>query len=381
MVINSNISALSAARLLDQSSTRLSKSFARLSSGSKIVSPDDDSAGLAQAARFNNQSIRDNAAIQILANGISFLQTKDGFLQKVQKAFDRMSELSVLALDTTKTDTDRSNYNAEFQKLVSFINDVDGKEFNGRSLFHSNYTVVQSADITWSDAKAAAQAAGGHLATITSPGEQNAVLAQIGGGVSGDTWIGAQQPPGSVEPDQGYAWVTGEPFLYTNWGSGQPDDFTGQDSALLHPAGVWDDKADDGHGGTVDAYLLETGPELVINGDGDTIKLETNGIPYLTDNISSESAARTALTNVKSAISEIARQRGTVGALITRIQGESEALSIKDENLNAALSRIRDVDVAVESTNFARQQVLTQSGTAMLAQANLLPQATLRLLG
>lgn len=380
MIINTNTTAMSAARLLDQSTQALRKSLARLSSGSKIISPEDDAAGLAQSSKLANQSLRDRAANKVLENGISFLQTKDGFLQKVQKALDRMSELSMLALDVTKTDTDRSNYNTEFQNLIGYINDIGTKEFNGKSLFYSNYELVNAGGaITWAAAKAAAEAAGGHLATITSPGEQARIAQQLGGTVANNAWIGATD-----EASEGqFRWITGEAFLYANWNTGEPNNAGGNEDyvhLLNGTNGLWND-VPGALGDNIGYYLLEKPPELMINGDGDTIDLSTSGVPYLTDTVSSLTSARTALTNVKSAIEEIARQRGTVGALLTRVQAESEALSIKDENLDAAVSRIRDANVAIESTTYARQQILTQSGAAMLAQANLLPQSVLRLLG
>jgi hypothetical protein len=107
MVINTNTSAQNAAQLLGQSSTALSKSLARLSSGSKITSPADDSAGLAVSMKMNAQISRTNAAQSNVGNAISFNQTQDGYLSKVNDALNRMSELSVLAQDVTKTTSDR----------------------------------------------------------------------------------------------------------------------------------------------------------------------------------------------------------------------------------------------------------------------------------
>jgi len=380
MIINTNYSAMNASRLLAGSVQAQRKSLARLSSGSRIVSPEDDAAGLAQAARLNNQSLRDNAALSVLQNSISFLQTKDGFLQKAVKAMDRMNELAVLAQDATKTDTDRANYNQEFQTLIAFINDISGKTFNDKSLFHSEYTKVTSANITWTDAKAAAVAAGGHLATVANASEMSAIIASVGTG--DNLWIGLTDAGAEGATEGNFQWVTGEPLLYTNWGTNQPDDaFGGQDYAKywdLSTTGIWDDDAN--AGSNMDGYILEKGAALVVNGDGQTISLETRGVPYLSDNLNTISAAETALTNVKSAISELARQRALVGSLITRVEGESEALRVKDENIRAAISRIQDVDVATESTNFARQSILVQSGTSMLAQANAIPQSALKLL-
>src|SRR5690348_15832787 len=136
MVINTNMSAQSSARLLTESSTLLGKSLSRLSSGSKLVSPEDDVAGQAVSMRFDAQISRINAARGNIANGISFSQTQDGFLKKVAKALDRMSELSILSEGITKTNADRSLYNQEFSTLASYITDLGTKDYNGVSLFN-----------------------------------------------------------------------------------------------------------------------------------------------------------------------------------------------------------------------------------------------------
>ena len=97
-------------------------------------------------------------------------------------------------------------------------------------------------------------------------------------------------------------------------------------------------------------------------------------------NVSTTTAAATALTNVKAAITQLATDRSTVGAHISRLTYTSEQLSVLRDNLVAANSRIKDVNVADESTQFARYNILVQAGTAMLAQANAVPSAALRLL-
>src|SRR5690349_19402067 len=135
MVINTNISAQTGARLLSESSSMLAKSLARLSSGSKIISPEDDAAGLDVATRFDALINRTKAANNNVGNAISFNQTQDGFLKKASKALNRMSELSILAQDITKTDADRALYNAEFTTLGAYIDDIATKQFNGVDLF------------------------------------------------------------------------------------------------------------------------------------------------------------------------------------------------------------------------------------------------------
>ena len=135
MVINTNIPAQATANNLNASHVRLSKSLARLSSGSKIVEPADDAAGLAVSSRFSAIIKRLDAASTNVANAASFTQTQDGFLQNVEKALRRMSELSMLAMDNTKSVEDRALYNVEFGELKEYISHTARQDFNGISLF------------------------------------------------------------------------------------------------------------------------------------------------------------------------------------------------------------------------------------------------------
>ncbi len=244
----------------------LSKSLARLSSGSKIVNPEDDAAGLSVAMRFDAQINRNNAANSNVGNALSFNSTRDGFLAKVGKALDRMSELSVLAQDVTKSSSDLTLYNNEFSQLSSYITNVASKDFNGISLFTATALNV----------------------TIDSEGASFS--------------------------------MTG-----VNLGSA--------------------------------TYTAATAA-----------------------NVASATFAVAALTVVKAAITQLASDRSVVGAANTRLNYTSEQLSVLSDNLAATNSRIKDVDVADESTRYARYNILVQAGTAMLAQANAQPQSALKLL-
>ena len=244
----------------------LAKSLARLSSGSKIVSPEDDAAGLAVAMRFDAQISRTQAAKNNVGNAISFSQTKDGFMGNVAKALDRMSELSILSQDVTKGNADRTLYQNEFSTLSSYITNVATKDFNGVSLFSSTALSVTS------DSEGATFSMSGvDLGTATNTGLSAATVATSAGAV-------------------------------------------------------------------------------------------------------------TALTTVRNAITQLASDRASAGASLVRLQYTSDQLGVLKDNLSAANSRIMDVDVAEESTTYARYNILVQSGTAMLAQANTHPQSALRLL-
>ncbi len=266
MVINTNTSATSSARLLSESTSMLSKSLARLSSGAKIISPEDDAAGLAVSMRFDAQINRITATKNNVSSAVSFSQTQDGFLGKVSKALDRMSELSILSQDVTKSNADRTLYDAEFQKLDDYITNVADKDFNSVSLFDGSTLAV----------------------------------------------------------------------------------------------------TEDSEGNTFNMNAVDLGAA------------EYTGLNSL--DVTTTANAATALTAVKSAITQLAEDRANLGANIARLNYTSEQLSVLRENLGAANSRIKDVDVADESTQFARYNILVQAGTAMLAQANATPQSALRLL-
>ena len=267
MVINTNISAQNSASLLAESSSQLSKSLARLSSGSKIISPDDDVAGAGVALRFDAQINRIGATKNNVGNATSYTQTQDGFLQKVGKALDRMSELAVLSQDVTKTDSDRGLYDKEFQQLGSYVKDIATKDFNGVSLFNATDKSV------------------------------------------------------TIDSD----------------------------------AGKWT------------MSKIDLGAATYATATGSDVKTSLG--------------AMTALTAVKAAIVTLTSDRATVGSTITRLNYTGEQLGVQKTNLSASNSRIRDVDVAEESTQYARYNILVQAGTAMLAQANSQPQSVLRLLG
>src|SRR3990172_9312297 len=121
MVINSNLSAQAAAHKLQTSQAMLSKTLARLSSGSKISDPADNAGGLAVAMRLDGQIKRTDAAKSNVSSAISFTQVQDGYLKKIGKALDRLAELSLLSQDVTKTDEDRALYNTEFTQLTAYI--------------------------------------------------------------------------------------------------------------------------------------------------------------------------------------------------------------------------------------------------------------------
>ena len=251
VVINTNYAATIASDNLSASSTSLQKSLNRLSSGSKIVNPSDDAGGLAVSMKLSAAAKRQGAAATNIANTVSFLQTQDGVLKVTGKMLERMSELSTLYSDPTKTSADVANYTAEFTALQGEITNLASETFNGKAI-------------------------------------------------------------------------------------------TGALSVNTNEAGT----------GTVSTDAVTMPSSLAI------------GTP----------------SGVTSAIATLATARANNGAKQSVLGFASEVLTVNKANLEAASSRITDVDVAAESTQLAKWNVLVQSGTAMLAQANQSAQGALRLL-
>lgn len=288
-VINTNIQAIAGARNLNHSQEMLGRSLTRLSSGSKIVNPSDDAAGLAVSEKLDAQGRRVKAATTNVQNAISYVQTADGFMSGMTKILSRMSELAILAKDVTKNTTDVDLYQQEFTALQDQLR-----------------------------------------ATI------GGTTSQIGGASDVDTPLGA------------FNGIT----LFGSNSSAM--------SVTIGQAVGQDMKINDTN--------LRTGGMLAM------IQQDSSG------NYTLESTDSDAIKKITDAIQHVAQERASLGASQSRLELASTTLQIEYENLSSAISRIRDVDVAEESTNYARYNILVQSGTAMLTQANQTPNTVLKLL-
>ena len=323
MVINSNNVAEKTASNLAVSNRALSSSLFRLSSGSKIVTPSDDAAGLAVSSRIDSKLKRINASLDNIGNAISFTQTQDGFLQTANKAITRMAELSLRAQDATKSNKDRELYDKEFQQLKDFVLNLETKEFNEVLLFSDDDIKV----------------------TIDSTGTEFTLPAI-------NLYRGQLLASVSVLKSDG-----------TNAGNTSTDYYVD----------------------AVDSAAHENAHEIIANVENLQIKDDATALALADTqsnhfNLKTAHDARVALVSLKAAISRIAEHRAKLGAIESRLSFTNSQLTSTKENMGEAKSRITDVNVAAEATNFARFQILAQSGTSMLSQANAMPKTVLQLL-
>ncbi len=234
-----------------------------------------------------------------------------------------MGELSLRAQDATKSNKDRELYDKEFQQLKDFVLNLETKEFNEVPLFSDDDIKV----------------------TIDSTGTEFTLQAI-------NLYRGQLLAPVSVLKSDG-----------TNAGNTSTDYYVDAVDAAAH------ENADE---------IIANVEHLQIKDDATALALADTQSGHF--NLKTAHDARVALVSLKAAISRIAEHRAKLGAIESRLSSTSSQLTSTKENMGEAKSRITDVNVAEEATNFARFQILAQSGTSMLSQANAMPKTVLQLL-
>jgi flagellin len=285
MIINHNLSAMFADRSLKVTQGSLTKSMEKLSSGLRVNRAGDDASGLAVSEKMRSQIRGLNQASANAANGISFIQTSEGYLQETQDIIQRIRELAVQSSNGIYTDEDRMQIQVEVSQLVDEVDRIASHaQFNGMNMLTGRFARIAG---------------------------QNVVTASM--------WfhIGANM-------DQ-----REQVFIGT---------------------------------------MTSQGLGIRNVGDDTFISLETP-----------EDSNR-AIGVLDTALKIINKQRADLGAYQNRLEHAIVGLDVGAENLQAAESRIRDTNMANQMVSYMRDQILVQSGTAMLAQANQRTTSVLQLL-
>lgn len=282
MVINHNMSAMYANRQLGVTGLGISKDMEKLSSGERINRAGDDASGLAVSEKMRSQIRGLNQASQNASNGISFIQTTEGYLQETTDIMQRIRELAVQSSNGIYSAEDRMQIQVEISALVSEVDRIaSSAQFNGMNMLTGRFA-----------------------------SEANDVMQfQIGANMDQNTRV----------------------FIGT---------MTAQALGLK------------GAQGSTDAITIND-PE----------------------------SANATLGTVDAALTNVTKQRADLGAYQNRFEMAARGINIAAENTQSAESRIRDTDMASEIVEYTKNQILTQSGTAMLSQANSQSQNVLALLG
>lgn len=367
MRVSYNLSALTAKNALDKTDKNMTKSLERLSSGLKLNHAKDNPAGMAISRRMNSQIKGLSVAGDNAMDAISIVETADGALSEIHDMIQRMSELAVSAANGVKSDEDRAYLDAEIQQLKDeIIRIAENTEFNGEPLLDGGfdlkgYSSDNNVDVMYYSDEVPCK---------------NYTLSSVTTGVDAD----------------GNTIVTAATLLQDGSENAFPADAKiseiNKDVITITASGGFEVKVS-AKASATDVTLNMTGIGAMRMQIGTmegqilamripTISLKHMGIEHIS--IDTAENARATMEAIKDALAYVSKTRSRLGAYQNRLESATESLDISYENMTAAYSRIRDVDMAEEMTNYTTQQVLAQAGTSMLAQANERPQQVLQLL-
>jgi flagellin len=380
MQINTNISALNSYRNLSNTQNDLSKSLEKLSSGLRINRAADDAAGLAISEGLRSQVGGLKVAARNAQDGISVIQTAEGALTETHSILQRLRDLAVQAGNDSNNAQSRSAITTEATELVDELDRLSATtNFNGTKLLDGS-----SASLSFQ--VGANGSADDRISVDLSGANVKDIASTLTIGSAGASF--AVATPTAVTGAQS--------FVITN-----PDATTTTATATLGAAGTYktvQDVADalnasDGFSSlafaavdkdnnlTVTAHnggAIVGGGAGAIGGTGlSTATATTAGLL----DFSSATGAASAITALDLKITSVSTARASLGAVQNRFESTINSLNVSSENLQAAESRIRDTDMASEMVNYTRANILSQAGTAMLAQANQSNQGVLQLLG
>jgi flagellin len=373
-VINTNVASLNTQRNLTASQSSLSTSIQRLSTGLRVNSAKDDAAGLAIADRMSSQVRGLNVAARNANDGVSLAQTAEGSLGKIGDMVQRMRELAVQSSNATNSSDDRASLQSEVAQLKEEIDRVaTSTSFNGTKLLDGSFTAAKfqvganaGESITVSsitNAQLAGMGVVNRASTQSSTAISDLTATSTGDLTVNGTDIGVLAAAGTTQERQAQI-VDAINRVSTTTGVGAFFDAANNTIALTSSATITLTGAAGAKVGFVAA-------------DSATAAASAN---MASMDISSYGGAQLAIQQADAALKQINTARAKLGAVQGRFENTIANIQIASENTASAKSRIMDTDFAAETANMTRAQILQQAGTAMLSQANQLPQQVLSLL-
>lgn len=385
--VNQNIAAMNAYRNLSVTDGQMNKSLEKLSSGFRINRAADDAAGLSISEGLRSQVGGLKVAVRNAQDGISVVQTAEGALSETTSILQRMRDLSVQAAnDGGLSDDAKANVQAEVVQLKAELSRIaETTSFNGKQLldgtFNAKFQIGANAGENISIAVGASMGAVG-LGV-------NAVDVTTASGVTGTSTAAAASTASvaTVDAANDYS-ATGDVTDFENLnGSISVGDksldlasvkYADGDDAAARVAKI--QTALDDTFGTGAVTVAGTTTGLTFTGETPGATPTNQELADADVNFTQASGAEGAINLIDEALKTVSTTRSDLGALQNRFDHTINNLNVAVENLSASESRIRDTDMAQEMVTFTRNQILTQAGTAMLAQANAASQGVLRLL-
>ena len=388
MKVNYNVSAMVANNALQRTDTLLSESLERLSSGLKIANAKDNPSGLAMSRRMNSQIEGLGVAKDSSNDAISIVQIADGSLSEIHEVLQRMGQLAVQASNGTLTDDDRDAIQEEIALLKDeLVRMADTTEFNGQCILDGSFDLKGYATVGSDPATAVTDSKVQLLNYSDNIEAGNYTITGIDVGylyTEGRTGVEKQAiyfRNGSENDIKIYR--DGEKYMPTATATINEDVLTISDSSGRSFKIQIDELLND----TVNLEITAKGSMTMQVGanEGQTMdiripKVNLHTLSICNLDFSNETGAREGIESIKGAIKTISDIRSRLGAYQNRMEHTVSNLDITVENMTSAYSRIMDVDMAEEMTTYSTQQVLSQAGTSMMAQANERPSQVLQLL-
>jgi flagellin len=383
-VINTNVMSLNAQRNLSTSGGALATALQRLSSGLRINSAKDDAAGLAIAERFTTQIRGLNQAARNANDGISLAQTGEGALAEITNNLQRIRELAVQAANSTNSASDREALNQEVEQRLAEIERVASQtSFNGQKILDGSFGTAAfqvganaGETINIGLNTSMKKDAIGQVAITTGTVD----VTDPDNDPTTDDAVSADAPLSIIDDDFTIAVGDGDAVQLTgDYESVQ--DLVDAINSKVAGASAWIDS--DNH------VVIASSEDLTIATANDAATLlagvATTTVAADTDFLTAVSVetagdANETIMRVDSALTSVSSLRSTLGAIQNRFESTITNLTTAAENLTASRSRIQDADFAQETAALTRAQILQQAGTAILAQANAVPQNVLSLL-
>lgn len=381
MRINYNVSAMLSNNALANNDSLLAQSLERLSSGLKINHAKDNPAGLAMAKRMNAQIEGLSKANDNANDGISVIETADGAMTEISEMLQRMNELAIKAANGPMSESDRETVQDEVSQLKEEVARIsETLEFNGQKLLNGEFElkgyVYGDLDVKVSEYSKEVPAKKYTINEISIEKEM------INGEETGN-YIVTKLDIGNEFPAGATAQVSKDNLLTIKGTNGFEMTL---DLAKIDLEKSLENQTDVTiQNLTVDitgigAMRLQVGANegQVLAVEIPAISLRNMGIENL--DVSTKEGALKGIGDIDKAVKYVSDVRGRLGAYQNRLESTVNSLDVTSENMTAAYSRIMDIDMAEEMTNYSTYQVLTQAGTSMLAQANQRPSQVLQLL-
>jgi flagellin len=395
--INTNVDSLTAQRNLTSSQSSLSTSMQRLSSGLRVNSAKDDAAGMAIAERMSSQTRGLTVAARNANDGISLAQTAEGSLGKVSDMLQRMRELAVQSSNATNSEDDRKALQAEVGQLRDEIDRVAKQtNFNGTKLLDGSFSAasfqvganagenITVAALTNSSSEGLSKLNYGKNTTDGVTAGQVSTLTAVAAGTLKISVDGKEYSLGALAEARTADERLGQTVEAINRSTAD----TGV-SAFLKKSDTGEFTVElrgsklnsSGDAATVTSAGFTTATTGLASGTtGVSISASTSSTGIQDLKVTTAEDAWLAIKQIDSSITQVNGARATLGAVQSRFENAVSNIQIQSENTSAARGRIVDADFAQETANMSRAQILQQAGTAMVAQANQLPQQVLSLL-